>query len=159
MNLLNLVMIGFIATAAADLWQQAVKRLAGFPIPNWELIGRWVALLPRGTVIHTSIAAAPAVEGEGAIGWIFHYAVGIAYAACFVAILGLVPGSASGLAVALAFAGVTLAAPWFFLQPALGLGLMGRRAPNQKELLFVTITTHFVFGLGLYAGLNAVVPR
>ena len=40
---MEVIVIGIIATFAADLWQRLVQTIAGLPPANWGLIGRWVA--------------------------------------------------------------------------------------------------------------------
>jgi hypothetical protein len=155
LEILKAALIGVIATILADLWQQLLKRGAGLPIANWRLIGRWVAGMPRGRFVHRSIAAAAPVAGESAIGWIFHYLVGVAYAGLYLAIVRLWPGVGPGLFGALAFGLATLAAPWLVMQPALGFGVMAWRLPNRWAMTAVTVNTHLVFGLGLYAGVLA----
>jgi hypothetical protein len=44
----------------------------------------------------------------------------------------------------------TAVAPYFILQPAMGLGLAARRAPNPAMARLHSLVTHAVFGLGLY---------
>ena len=74
-------MIGIVATLATDIWQRLLRAIAGLPPARWRLIGRWVAGFPRGVFAHQSITMAASVRGEAAVGWVFHYAVGIAWAA------------------------------------------------------------------------------
>jgi hypothetical protein len=155
MEILKAALIGLIATTLADLWQQLLKRGAGLPIANWRLIGRWVAGMPRGRFVHRSITAAAPVADETAIGWTFHYLVGVAYAGLYLAIVRLWPGVGPGLFGALAFGLATLAAPGLVMQPALGFGVMARRLPNRRAIIAVTASTHLMFGLGLYAGVLA----
>jgi hypothetical protein len=111
-----------------------------------------VAGFQRGVFAHRSIAAAPPVPGELAIGWVFHYVVGLAYAAAYIGIwrwgLGLAPTVLSSVAFAL----LLLVAPWFVMQPALGLGVMAARAPNPGTIRAVNVSVHLAFGLGLYLG-------
>ena len=152
MSFTETVLVGVFATAAADLWQQALAKWCGRPAADWAKVGRWVAWIPRGVFVHRPIAATRPVRGEKLIGWAFHYVVGIAYAALFLTALRAVAGVSSSILPALAFAAVTLAAPWFVLQPALGLGVLARRAPDPAVVRFVTVTTHGVFGLGLALG-------
>lgn len=156
MNVISFVIAGIVATAIADLWQQLLKHGAGLPIANWRLIGRWVGTMPRGAFIHAPIAASPPVDGERGIGWAFHYAVGIAYAALYAVIVRAMPDAGLSLTSALLFGAATLLAPWFLLQPALGFGVMARRLANRRAVFWVTVTTHLVFGLGLYAGFAVV---
>jgi hypothetical protein len=150
------VVVGLVATGVADLWQQALKHGAGLPTANWRLIGRWVAGMSRGGLVQPAIAAAVAVPGEAAIGWTFHYLVGVLYAGLYLAIVGAWPGAGPSLGSALVFAAVTLAAPWLVMQPALGFGVMARRLPNRSAVALVTISTHLVFGVGLYLGVRVV---
>src|SRR5437667_6821454 len=109
-----------------DLWQRSLQTI-GVPSANWGLVGRWVAGFSRGIFVHRAITAAPEVPGEVAIGWAFHYVVGIAYAALYFAIMKLGFGSGPTLVSALVFAIALLIAPWFVMQPALGLGFMATR--------------------------------
>lgn len=87
-----------------------------------------------------------------AIGWTFHYAVGIAYAALYLMIMKLGFSSGPSLGSALVFAIVLLIAPWFFMQPALGLGFMAARTPKPAAVRAINISVHAIFGLGLYLG-------
>jgi len=78
---IEIIVIGIVATLVTDIWQRLLQAIAGVPPARWGLIGRWVAGFPRGVFVHQSIAAAKSVRGELALGWAFHYAIGIAWAA------------------------------------------------------------------------------
>lgn len=146
------IAIGIIATLATDLWQRLLQWLAGLPPANWGLVGRWVAWCCRGVFVHRPITATPRVSGEMAVGWAFHYAVGIAYAALYLAIMKLGFTSVPALGSALVFALVLLIAPWFIMQPALGLGFMAARTPKPAAVRAINVSVHIIFGLGLYLG-------
>jgi hypothetical protein len=96
------------------------------------------------------------VRGEGAIGWAFHYAVGIVYAALYLAIMRLGFHSGPSLISALSFAIALLAAPWLILLPALGMGFFAARMPHPAAVRVVNVSVHAVFGLGLYLGAYSV---
>ena len=98
----EIIVIGVVATLTTDLWQRLLQAI-GFPPANWGLVGRWVAGFLHRRFIHQSIAATPKVPGEVAIGWAFHYLVGIAYAALYLAIMRLAFGSGPTLVSALVF--------------------------------------------------------
>ncbi len=138
MNATSIVIAGVIATATADVWQQMLKHGANLPISNWRLIGRWVGAMGRGAFAHAGIADTPPIEGERAIGWTFHYAVGIAYAALYSELARALPDASPSVTSALLFGVATLAAPWFVLQPALGLGVMAWRLPKRRAVFWVT---------------------
>src|SRR5271154_727138 len=97
------VVIGVVGTLAMDLWQRLLRAI-GVPTGSWGLVGRWLAGFPRGVFLHRSITSAPSVRGEVAIGWAFHYAVGVAYAALYLAIMRLGFGSPPTFGSALSFA-------------------------------------------------------
>jgi hypothetical protein len=80
---------GVVGTLATDIWQRLLQTIASLPPPRWDLVGRWVAWIPRGVFVHRPITATPPVRGEAAIGWAFHYAVGIVYPALYLAIMRL----------------------------------------------------------------------
>lgn len=150
--LIEIMVVGGIATLVWDLWQRLAHAIARLPPANWGLVGRWVAWFPRGVFVHRPITATAPVPGEAAIGWAFHYAVGIAYAALYFEIMWLGLRSGPTLVSALGFAIALLAAPWFVMQPALGLGFMASRAPRPAAIRAINVSVHAAFGVGLYLG-------
>src|SRR5437660_1688960 len=100
----RIILMGIVATLATDLWQRLLQAMAGLPPANWGLIGRWVSCFPRGVFVHHPIAATAPVRGELAIGWAFHYFVGIVYAIVYFIILRLALNSGPTLVSALVFA-------------------------------------------------------
>src|SRR5271170_369064 len=105
-----------------------------------------------GALFTDRLLATPKVPGEIAIGWAFHYVVGIAYAALYLAIMRLAFGSGATLVSALVFATALLIAPWFVMQPALGFGFMAARTHKPTVVRAYNASVHAVFGLGLYLG-------
>ena len=64
MNILIVTLVvGMGATAVMDVWAIARTSLLGIPAPNYGLVGRWIAYMPRGQFKHNSIAAAAPVNG------------------------------------------------------------------------------------------------
>ena len=144
------VSIGAGATAVTDLWALVRKRLFGVPPPDYALLGRWIAYLPRGRFHHQTIAKTPAVKGEPLIGWGAHYLIGIAFAAILLAIWGLDWARRPTLLPALIVGVSTVAAPFLLMQPGMGLGVAASRTPNPAVARVRSIVMHAVFGLGLY---------
>lgn len=144
------VLIGVGATLTMDLWA-AVLRKFGIPSLDFALLGRWIGHLPEGRIIHSSIAKASPVRGERALGWAAHYTIGISFAALLLAIVGLEWAHEPTLLPALAIGLVTVIAPLFVLQPALGAGIASSKTPRPVFNSVKSIVTHTVFGLGLYA--------
>ena len=140
---------GIGATALMDAWLLVLARL-GLPSASFALIGRWVGHMPRGRYVHPAIAQAAPVRGELALGWLTHYAVGILYAALLALALGRGWLLQPTLAPALAFGLLTVAAPWFVMQPAMGLGIAAAKTPAPRQNRLRSLANHAVFGAGLY---------
>lgn len=143
-------LIGVGATLLLDIWAQLLKRAIGWPAPNWAMPGRWVGHLPRGTFVHEDIARAQPVPNELAIGWIFHYAVGILFAAALLAIWGLGWARDPTFLPALIVGLVTVGCGWFILQPGMGAGVAASKKPNANMIRLMNILSHVVFAAGLY---------
>src|SRR5206468_5223186 len=93
--------------------------------------------------------AAP-IHGERLLGWAAHYTIGIAFAALLVAIRGVAWARSPSLAPALVLGIVTVVAPLFVLQPALGAGFASSKTPRPFFNAGKSVVTHTVFGFGLY---------
>jgi len=149
---IEIIVIGIVATFVTDIWQRLLQAIAGVPPARWGLIGRWVAGFPRGVFVHQSIVAAESVRGELALGWAFHYAIGIAWAALYFAVIRFGLNSDPTLISAVAVSLALLVAPWFVMQPALGMGFMASRTPKPAAARAMSVLAHAVFGIGLYLG-------
>ena len=145
-------LMGLLATGAMDLWALVLNRIAGQPLPNWAMPGRWVAHLLRGTVFHDEIAKAAQVPGELQIGWAFHYAVGILYGIALAAIMGPEWLAQPTFLPAWLFSILMVGFGWFLLQPGLGLGWAASKTPNPWKVRAMNIAAHTVFALGLWVG-------
>lgn len=147
---LRVLLIGIGATAVQDVWSAALKRLLGVMPLNWAMVGRWVGHFPRGRFAHENIAKAEAIPGELALGWLAHYAIGIAFAALLLGLTGLdwarQPTPLPAMLVGIA----TILAPFLIMQPAFGLGIAAARTAQPTVARLRSLLTHTVFGIGLY---------
>ena len=150
-GLISMVVIGAGATAMTDAWALLRRRLFHVPLPDYALVGRWFGHMAHRRVRHASIKAAAAMRGERALGWAAHYVIGIAFAGVLLLVAGPDWAHAPTLAPALLTGIGSVAAPYFLMQPAMGLGLAARRAPRPNAARLQSLATHAVFGLGLYA--------
>lgn len=154
-TLARTVAIGAGATAVMDLWLLLLQRLH-IPTLDFALLGRWVAHLPRGRWFHDGITRTPPVRGETAIGWITHYATGVAFAFLLVGLAGTqwlgAPAPAEALGVGIA----TVVAPWFVMQPAMGAGIAAAKTPAPGRNRLRSLANHTVFGFGLYLAASAL---
>ena len=141
--------IGILATGVMDVWLLLLTRL-NVPTLNFAFIGRWVGHLARGRVAHAAIAQAAPVPGELALGWLTHYAVGIAFAGLLIVTQGLDWARSPSLLPALCVGVATVAAPWFVMQPAMGAGIAASKTPTPWRNRVRSLVNHTVFGVGLY---------
>jgi Protein of unknown function (DUF2938) len=148
--LVRAIVMGVGATALLDLWALLLNRLFGFGLPNWAMIGRWVAHLPTGKIMHDDIGQALPVANELTIGWVFHYAVGIVFAMVTLVLGGAAWAKGPTLPLPLIVGIVTVGCGWFILQPALGAGIAASRKPDANRIRALNIAGHIVFGLGLW---------
>ncbi len=154
-DITRVALTGIVATAFMDAWLLMLARL-GVPIAGFALIGRWIGHMPRGRFVHSSIAQAAPVGAELALGWLTHYAVGIAFAALLAGALG--PGwfQQPTLLPALAFGVATVVLPLFVMQPAMGLGIAASRTPAPWKNRLRSTANHAVFGTGLYLAASLI---
>lgn len=149
--LVGTFLVGIGATAMTDLWAGIRKRVFGVAPPDFGLVGRWLAHMTRGRFRHDSIAAAARVPGEGPIGWIAHYLIGVSFAAILVGISGIEWLEQPSVGPAVAVGIGTVAAPYFVMQPGMGAGIAANRTPHPAAARLHSLVTHAIFGFGLYA--------
>ncbi|HDS1595229.1 TPA: DUF2938 family protein, partial [Stenotrophomonas maltophilia] len=106
--------------------------------------------LPRGRFRHDGIGRAAAVSGERALGWTAHYVIGVVFAALLLAVAGSDWVQAPTLWPALAFGILSVAAPFFILQPGMGAGIAASKTPAPRKARLRSLVAHSVFGVGMY---------
>jgi hypothetical protein len=153
---IKILLTGIGATAVMDLWSLLRRALFKTPAPDFGLVGRWIAYLPRGKFRHASIKSTPAVRGEKWVGWVSHYAIGIAFASILVPIGGGHWFDEPTLFAAMVAGIVTVLAPFLIMQPGMGAGLAASRTPRPAAARLQSLVTHSVFGFGLYIAAIAV---
>lgn len=148
------VVIGLFATFVIDVWAFLLLKLLKMPMPKWDMVGRWVLyLFMKGKLSHTPIGASSSLKHERLAGWIFHYFIGIVFASIYLHLVNSVFQSASALTVAIVFGWATISAPWFIMQPGMGMGIAGARTAAPTIVRIQSIMTHSIFGLSLYGAM------
>ena len=142
-------MIGAGATAIIDLWALLLKQF-GIPSLSFALLGRWLGHLFAGRWKHETIAKAAPIAGELWLGWLAHYSIGVTFAALLLGVNGPEWGRNPTLLPALILGIITVAAPLFVLQPAMGAGVASSRTSKPVFNSIKSMITHVVFGIGLY---------
>ena len=150
-QLAHAVLIGAGATLVMDVGSVLRHRFLGTRLPDYCLVGRWISHLPRGRFHHHPIASTPAVRHECVIGWVSHYAIGVVFAGLLLAVWGFDWARHPTIGPALAIGIVTVAAPFFLMQPGMGAGVAASRTPRPNAARLQSLITHTTFGVGLYA--------
>ena len=146
---IRIAVIGLGATLVLDLWSLLLKRF-GIPSFNFSRLGRWLGHLHEGRWVQPRIADAPPVKGETWIGWTVHYAIGVAFAFLLIAVSGTGWLGHPTFLLALTVGVMTVVAPLFVLQPALGAGIASSKTKTPWFNRVKSMVSHAVFGLGLY---------
>jgi hypothetical protein len=153
--IVEVLIVGVVANIVTDIYEWILERTLG-KTRDWHLIGRWVANLPKGSFVLDTENESRAVSGELAVGWIFHYVVGIAYAGVYLFGVQYVLGVSPSAITAIGFGVISVAAPWFILMPALGVGAFAINAGRPTFVRLASLSVHFVFGVGLYLGVISI---
>ncbi len=144
-------MVGVVANFVTDIYEYFLERGLG-KNRDWHLVGRWVAYLGRGIFRHNDIDKVLAMRSEFAVGWIFHYLVGVYFAAIYLIILAAPPERFPSLWNALAFGLITVLLPWLILTPGQGGGFFASKTDRPNFNRITSLSAHAVFGIGLYLG-------
>jgi hypothetical protein len=147
---LGAIVMGLGATFTFDLWVLFLKHVFKITPSNFCLVGRWLRYMLEGKFKHSNIGSAPQKSAECSVGWIAHYVVGVSFSIVFVAIAGNDWLQHPTLTPAIVFGIVTVAAPFFIMQPAFGLGIAASKTPNPTQARLRSLMNHAVFGFGLY---------
>lgn len=150
-NMSNAILIGAGATAILDLWSAMRAWFSGTPMPDYGLVGRWLAYLTRGQFFHDAISKSAPIAAERLIGWAAHYLTGIAFAAVLLTVWGTEWAEKPSIIPALIIGVGSVAAPFLLMQPGMGAGFFASRAPDPNAARIRSLTTHAVFAFGLYA--------
>jgi hypothetical protein len=148
--LINTILIGLGATLIFDLWGLFLKNAFKISPSNFCLVGRWILYMPLGIFRHSHIGSVLQRSRECMVGWFTHYMTGITFA---IALIGFTSSNwlhHPTLIPAVIFGLVTVLAPFFIMQPSLGLGFAASKTSNPLQARVRTLINHFVFGIGLY---------
>ncbi|GBQ86998.1 hypothetical protein AA23498_0021 [Acetobacter nitrogenifigens DSM 23921 = NBRC 105050] len=149
---LFIMVVGVGSTLALDLWGLIARKMGWLPGAHWPSVGRWLLGLPAGRFFFDGTNTAPNTTTESVLGWAFHYAVGLAYAAMLPLFWGADfirdPGLGPCLVIGL---GVSTVAGLGFFMPAMGGGLFARKTPSPPMTIAYVLVAHAVFALAQFA--------
>lgn len=144
------IVMGVAGSALIDTWAVLLRRTLHASTLDYALLGRWIGHFPRGRFVHQRIGAAAPIRGERPLGWLAHYSIGIAFAFVLLVLWGLDWARSPTIVPPLIVGVGTILAPWLVMQPAFGAGIAGSKTQNPTAGRVRNLSTHFVFGLGLY---------
>ncbi|MDR2274839.1 MAG: DUF2938 domain-containing protein [Sphingobacterium sp.] len=144
------VFIGVGATLFMDIHAILIKRIFNIPSLDLAIVGRWIGHFRKGIFSHNNIIQAQKVNGELALGWFAHYAIGITFAFLLLLICGIEWVCKPTFWICITLGVATTAAPWFMMQPAFGFGIAASKTPNPTIARLRSLQAHAIYGFGLY---------
>ena len=150
LSILSAILMGLGATLTFDLWGMFLKQAFKVMPSSICLVGRWLSYMPAGTFKHSNIESAPQKSAECTVGWIAHYLIGITFASGFVALVGNTWLQHPTPLPAIVFGVATVLAPFFIMQPSMGLGFAASKTSNPTQARLRSLMNHTAFGIGLY---------
>lgn len=150
LSLSSAILMGLGATLTFDLWGLFLKRAFKIAPSNICLVGRWLRYMSAGTFTHANIAAVPPKRAECAVGWMAHYLIGITFAGAFVALVGNTWLQHPTPLPAIFFGVATVLAPFFIMQPSMGLGFAASKTSHPTQARLRSLMNHTAFGVGVY---------
>lgn len=150
-DLLNALLIGAGGTVALDIWVLFMTKVLHTPGTNWSMVGRWLGHMASGQFVQQNLGHAAPIKHEAALGWLFHYIVGVTYGLPLLAFWGHSWLAQPTLLPPLIVAWALLIAPFFIMMPGMGNGIAGRKTPKPNVTRLKSVVGHFMFGLGMYA--------
>ncbi|MGV3664720.1 MAG: DUF2938 domain-containing protein [Leptospira bouyouniensis] len=144
------ILIGVGATMAMDLWRFLLQKTLKVNSLDLGLLGRWVGHCFRGKFFHERIIDTERIPGELILGWFSHYMIGIFFASLLPIFWGDVWLENPSLKEPLVLGFMTILAPWFLMQPAMGIGIAASKTPKPYQVRIRNIAIHTVYGFGLY---------
>jgi hypothetical protein len=150
LSLSSAILMGLGATLTFDLWGLFLKQVFKIMPSNICLVGRWLRYMPTGTFRHSTIGSTPQKSAECTIGWLAHYTIGVTFAIVFVAVVGPDWLQHPTLIPAIVFGVVTVLAPFFIMQPSMGLGFAASKTSHPTQARLRSLLNHTAFGVGLY---------
>jgi hypothetical protein len=149
-------LIGAGGAVLMDAWALVARRAFHVQGLDYALLGRWIGHFPRGRFLHERIASAEPIRWERPLGWLAHYSIGIAFAFLLLALYGLDWARAPTVVPPMLIGLGTIVAPWFVMQPGMGVGVAGSRTPRPGVTRLRNLITHTVYGVGLYVSAMAL---
>jgi len=149
----KVLVAGVLGTAAMDMGNLLFLRAGLLLKIEVGMIGRMAAGWTRGRLRYRHPGEMEEVTNEKALGYLAHYAIGVALAFPYVQGWKILVGGPVSPAWAILYGVGTTVASWFFVYPCMGFGAFGRRSPDGLRAVLSPLANHFFYGLGLAGGI------
>ena len=143
------VVAGVVGTLAMDLLNNLVARTGVVLKIDVGMIGRMTAGWTRGRFRYSHPDEMEQVTGEVLYGYATHYAIGVGLAVLYVLGWDVLIGGPASPAWALVYGVATTGASYFFVYPAVGLGMFGRHSVDGIRTVLSPLANHLFYGVGL----------
>jgi uncharacterized membrane protein YeaQ/YmgE (transglycosylase-associated protein family) len=154
MNLIvTAVVAGILGTMVMDFLNHLFARTGMISKIEMGMLGRMSAGWARGRFRYNHPGEMEQVAHEKLYGHITHYIIGVGLAATYVLVWDLLVGGPASPVWGLAYGIATTAAPYFFVLPSMGLGVLGRRSPEGIKVPLSSLANHLFYGVGLAIGI------
>jgi hypothetical protein len=143
------VAAGVLGTVLMDLFNHLLARTGMLLKIDVVMIGRMSAGWARGRFRYREPDEMVPVANERLLGYLAHYAIGVGLA--FIYLLGwaLLVGRPASPLGALVYGIATTVASLFLVYPSMGLGVCGRRSPEDLRAVFSPLANHLFYGVGM----------
>ena len=143
------IVAGMLGTVVMDLLNALFARIGLISRIDVKMIGRMSAGWFRGQFRYGHPSAMEPVVNELAIGYVSHYLIGVCLAVPFVICWGALVGTAVSPAWICAYGVATTVASVLVVYPSMGLGMLGRKAPEGVRAPLSSLANHVFFGIGM----------
>ncbi len=150
------VVAGVLGTLVMDSLNLLFARTGVISNIDVGMIGRMAVGWAHGRFRYEDPSEMKQVSNEKLYGYLTHYAIGVGLAVPYVVGWDFLVGGPASPVWALAYGVATTVASYFFVFPALGLGVAGRRSPEGIRAPLSALANHLFYGAGIAAGVALV---
>ncbi len=150
------VLAGLLGTLAMDTLNLLFARTGLLIKIDVKMIGRMAVGWSRGRFRYGHPDEMKRVANETLYGYLMHYGIGVGLAVPYVVGWDLLVGGPVSPIWTLAYGLATTVASYFFVLPSMGLGVLGRKSPENIKVPLSSLANHLFFGVGMVAGIALV---
>jgi uncharacterized membrane protein YeaQ/YmgE (transglycosylase-associated protein family) len=150
------VVAGVLGTLVMDSLNHLFARTGMLSKIDMGMIGKMSSGWARGRFRYRHPGEMEQVANEMLYGYVTHYTIGVGLAVPYVLGWDLLVGGPAPAVWAPAYGVATSVASYFFVFPAMGLGVFGGRSSEGLRAPLSSLANHFFYGLGIAVGIVLV---